>query len=157
MNTVVSFVWNRANVAKADARNRIYTRSLRKVGFIDNRSMGALPQNEEHWLVKIVRENQSATKVGGCFILRPLQKIPEAELQPLLHGMYEFAVHQDAVVLTPHDPTKFWVMTPEAKVAILDATNARSFIINHGGPLWERRSPAVDALAHETSKLKLDD
>jgi hypothetical protein len=158
VNTVVSFVWNRENIGRADPRNKLYTRSLRKVGVIDNRSeSGASPKNEEHWLVKIVRENQSSSKSGGCFVLRPLRMVPELELSPLLHGMYEFAVYNDSVVLTPHDQTKFWVMSVDAKISILDATKARSFVINHGGPLWERRSPASSALAHETNKLNLDD
>ena len=159
MLTVVDFVWNRENLGRQDARNKLYTRSLRKVGLIDNRSSGLLPQNNEHWLVKIVRENQSATKEGGCFILRPIERIDEKNLEPLCHGQYEFAIHQDSVVLTPHDQSakRFWVMTHDAKEAILDATGARSFVISHGGPIWERRGPAADVLTRETSKLKLDE
>ncbi len=155
MNTVVLFVsTNRMGDAPEGGwRNDLYTRSLRKIGFIDNRHPrgGAFPKKDEHWLVEIVRENMG-TK-GGCFILKPMRKIPNDDLMPLVVGMYELEAIEGAVIITPHDNTKTWVMSPKAKKAILEASDAQSFVINHGGTLWPRRKPAESVVESEAKKL----
>jgi hypothetical protein len=147
-------------------KNSIYTRSLRKIGFIDNRypKSGPYPKNNEYWKAEIMRENMTAN--GGCFILKPIRKVgdqfdndgavpinPSEDLLPLVVGMYELEDVDGAVVITPHDKTKLWVMSPVAKKAILDSTNAQSLVINHGGTLWPRRRPAETIVENEAKKL----
>lgn len=156
MKTVVQFVstGRRGDAPEGGWRNKLYSRSLRKIGFVDNRHPkdGPYPQNEEHWFVEIVRENLSANG-GGCFILKPLRLIPTEELMPLVVGMYEIATVDDAIIITPHDHTKMWVMSPKAKEAILSSSSAASLVINHGGSLWPRRKPAESLVEKEAKKL----
>lgn len=147
MNTVVLFVESRQSY-----KNKVISRSLRKVSFIDNRLLEeALPKPEEHWFVEIVRENLSDD--GGCFILKPLHLVPQDQLVPLLHGMYDLQIAHDSVVVNPKDMTKKWVMSPVAKRSILESTGCHSFVINHGGGPWRRRKKLSDVLAQETESL----
>lgn len=154
MNTVVMFVTTgRADESAGGGwRNRLYTRSLRKIGFIDHLypKDGDYPEPNEHWLVEILRENQNDR--GGCFILRPVRLVRDHGV--LVHGMYEISLHDNCVILTPHDGSKFWVMSPAAKKAILDAhPGASALVINHGGESWQKRRAAESFLASEAKRL----
>ncbi len=150
MRTVVMFVNNRRQQDDTD-RNSVITRTLRKVGFIDNRYASKAPQANEHWLVEIVRENTANS--GGCFILLPVEKLDEGEYHSLVHGSYDMDTVGDSVVLTPH-MEGFWVISPEAKTSILEATQgARSIVINHGGEDWKRREPAESLLSSGAKKV----
>jgi len=169
MKTVVLFVATnrRGDAPEGGWRNSLYTRSLRKIGVINNQHPrdGDYPQNNEYWLVEILRENLTAN--GGCFILKPLRKVgnhvgqeavptnPAEDILPLVIGMYEMETVDGAVIITPHDndKTKMWVMSPLAKKAIVDASDAQSFVINHGGTLWPRRRPAETVVENEAKKL----
>jgi len=156
MKTIVQFIRNhRTGEPEDNGRNRMYSRSLRKIGFIDNRypTESPWPHHDEHWLVEIVRENQNDN--GGCFILQPIQKVTKDELMPLLHGMYEIQADEDAVILVPHDSGHFWVMSPKAKKSILTETEgARALVISHGGMIWQRRRPP-ESLVESEAKLLL--
>lgn len=161
MRTVVQFIRNHRTKGKPDehGRNRMYSRSLRKIAFIDNRHPASqgMPAHNEHWLVDIVRENQNDK--GGCFILKPLMKVPEDELMPLVHGMYEMENDDDAILLTPTDTEKFWVLSPLAKKSILEETpNARALVIVHGSDkdqrkMWTRRRPPESLMEQEARAL----
>lgn len=158
METVVLFVdTGRHGKPEGGWKNKLYARTLRKIGFIDNRYLvnedNEYPKNNEHWLVKIVRENQS--KRGGCFILRPLKRIPNEELSPLVHGMYDMRRDEDAVIITPYDQTKYWVMSPAAKRAIQQAfgEETKAVVIDHGGGMWTRRKPPEDVVENEAQKF----
>jgi hypothetical protein len=167
VQTVVLFVSTnrRGDAPEGGWRNNIYTRSLRKIGFIDNRhpKSGPYPKNNEYWIAEVLRENMTAN--GGCFILKPLRKVgdhvgaeavalnPNEDLLPLIVGMYEIEVLEGAVIITPHNKA-LWVMSPTAKKAIMDATpDAHSLVINHGGTLWPRRKPAESVVEKEAKKL----
>jgi hypothetical protein len=143
-------------------KNKLWTRTLRKIGFVDNRYTGpAKPEPGEDWLVEVLRENQGrkappstdGRSGGGCLILRPIRKLEQKELLPLIHGMYELRTEEDIVILTPHDKAKFWVISPQTKNAILATTKANTIIIDHGGNLWPRRKSAESLLEQEASKL----
>ena len=153
MRTIVLFVDNRRTEEDAP-KNRVITRTLRKVGFIDTRYPRTLPypKAEEHWLVEISRENLSDH--GGCFIITPIRKVLAEEREPLVHGMYTIVNRDDSVIIEPNDKDKFWVMSPVAKKSILDATEgARSIVIDHGGGPWPRRSPAEGVISAGARKL----
>ena len=161
MKTVVQFIRNHRFGSEEDnGRNRIYARTLRKIGFIDNRypRSAPLPKHNEHWFVEIVRENQNDR--GGSFILRPISgPIPPEDLNPLIHGGYEITNDDDAVLITTKDPSKPWVMSPDAKKAILAETpNARALIIIHGETtddrkMWQRRRPPESLIETEAKAL----
>jgi hypothetical protein len=149
VKTVVLFLSTESN---GQWKNKMQTRTMRKIGFIDNRYTGEdKPQPGEHWLVEIIRENQSSK--GGCLILHPLKKLEKEDRVPLLHGMYDMRMEDDIVVLTPHDKTKFWMLSPKAKDAILDSTKANTIVIDHGGSLWPRRKSAESVLEREAKKM----
>ena len=156
MRTVVLFVLTgRQGKQPAEGwRNKLYTRSLKKVGFIDNRHLtrDGMPRADEHWLVEIIRENQS--KKGGCYILKPLEYISNDDLSPLIHGMYEMAEKDGVVMITPHDQSKNWVMSPKAKHDImLEYPGTKSIIINLGGDMWASRMSAEDVMAAEAKRM----
>jgi hypothetical protein len=150
VKTVVLFLSTDSDAAQW--KNKMQTRTLRKIGFIDNRYVGeARPLPGEYWMVEIIRENKSSK--GGCLILHPIQKIRKEEGVPLLHGMYDMRTEDDIVVLVPHDKDKYWMLSPKAKDAILAATKANTIVIDHGGPMWTRRRSAEDVLEQEAKKI----
>lgn len=152
MKTVVLFMRTGTTEHGSPWKNRLWTRTLRKIGFIDNRYTGAeKPRADEHWLVEVIRENQS--RKGGCLILTPIRKVETHERVPLVHGMYDIRVEGDVLVLVPHDKTKYWVISSEAKSSILAATKANTIIIDHGGELWNKRPSAEVVLEREARKL----
>jgi hypothetical protein len=159
MKTVVLFVETGRNGSPKNGwKNKIYTRDLRKIGFIDNRYMednpDKMPGGEEYWLVKILRENQS--RYGkGCFILRPIKRIVEDDLLPLVHGMYDMRLDEGSVVIEPHNKEQFWIMSPAAKKAIQSAFGEGSdaVVIDHGGGMWARRKPAEDVVEDAAERI----
>jgi hypothetical protein len=162
MKTVVQFIRNhRTGEPEDNGRNRMYTRSLRKIGFIDNRypRSAPWPKHNEHWVVEIPREKQNDK--GGCFILKPFGDGPikEDDLMPLVHGMYTISGDEDAVLITPNDTGKTWVMSPAAKKAILAETpDARALVIVHGTTeedrkMWQRRRPPESLMEQEAKAL----
>lgn len=149
MNTVVQFIKNRS--PGAGGRNQVFSRSLRKVAFIDNRFEGPVhPKPGEHWFVEIVRENQSEN--GGCFVLKPIHCIPKSSLSPLVHGMYDMHTDGDAIILRPKETGKFWVMSPTSK-QLITWDGIRVVVIDHGGPMWQRRRPAASVMENEAKRL----
>ena len=154
MLTVVQFNQTGDSPNGSPWKNSLYTRTLRKIGFIDNRiQLEPPPKAGEHWLVKVVREN-SSTNSKGCLILQPIRKIDESELTPLLHGEYTVTVQDDIIILNPPDPKKFWVLRPRAKDSLIRSGDANVIVINHGGTLWSRRRPADDVLRSATQSLR---
>ncbi len=156
MRTVVYFVKSNDN---KKWKNRIHTKSMRRIGFIDNRhpTTPPYPRANEHWLVEILRENQNDS--GGCFILKPIECV-EGKQVPLVHGMYDLDVKDDAVILTPREEPeasstdkKFWVISPKAKRAILSACEARAIVIKYDGDMWPKRRPAESVLESEARRL----
>jgi hypothetical protein len=158
MQTVVMFFDTSPETSPSGTwKNRLYSRSLRKIAFIDNKHPreGDYPKDGEQWLVEIVRENQNAK--GGCFILKPIRRIEREQIIPLVHGMYDLEVVQGTIILTPKEQGKFWVLSPEAKKAMLETAGAHAMVINHGGnPTWPKRRPAESVFENEAKRL-LDD
>lgn len=158
MLTVVQFLETNDEIApKGGWKNKLCTRTLRKIGFIDNRTtLDSYPRPREHWLVEILRENQKANG-HGCLILKPIRRIDEPDQTPLLHGMYELKKVDDVVVLVPNDKSKFWVLSPKAKDAIIQSMKANAIVIDHGGSMWQRRKSAEAFLEQEAKKLLSDE
>lgn len=157
MKTVVLFVrMHAADRKKSNGKNAIFTRSLRKIAFIDNREFNYqapdYPKEGELWLVDVVRENPSAT--GGCLILHPESRLDRDDVSPLVHGMYDMERHDDAVILKPHSEG-LWVMSPAAKRAIQEAfgPEVKTVVIDHGGGIWNRRKPVETVVADEAAQL----
>ena len=151
MRTVALFV---SNGKARQGQNNVYTRSMRKIAFIDNRHLkkDGYPKVDEYWLTEIVRENQGNN--GGCFIVKPLEPVKKDDLVPLVHGMYDLRMDEDAIIITPRDQSKLWVLSPEAKRAILRSSpNARALVIDQGGDMWPRRKPPESVIESEARKL----
>jgi len=135
-------------------------RSLRKVSFIDDRylaSRNGMPRVNEHWLVEIVRENLTH-RGGGSFVIKPIQPIPDDDLVPLVHGSYDMRIDEDALILTPRDLSRYWVMSPQAKKALMRASSTeeheiRALVISQGGEMWQRRRPPEAVMQTEAKKL----
>lgn len=161
MQTVVKFIKNEHD----STRNKVVARTLRKVSFIDDRylaSRNGMPRFNEHWLVEIVRENlTNRPGGGGSFVVKPIQPISDDDLAPLVHGSYDMRTDEDALILTPRDMSRFWVMSPEAKKALMRASSTeeqaiRALVISHGGEMWQRRRPPESVMQAEAKKLLKD-
>lgn len=156
MLTVVLFVDRNTDVMSMQKgkklasarRNQLMTRTLRKIGFIDdvtpNYDLESYPQAGEYWLVDIVRENVGTAPNKGCFVLKPIKRV--TSLNPLIPGMYSSEVYHGTIVLTPPDLDKFWVLSSPAKKTLLDSyEGCNAIVINHGGEKrWRRRKPAAE-------------
>lgn len=157
MLTVVQFLeTDESNAPKGGWKNKLCTRALRKIGFIDNRIvLPQAPRAREHWLVEILRENQKPNG-HGCMILKPIRRVDEHERVVLLDGMYDVKKLDDIALLVPKDKTKLWVLSPSAKDSIIQSMNANAIVIDHGGDMWPRRKAAETVLEQEARRLLQD-
>ena len=152
MQTIVSFLTNKNVGQRYD--NRLFTRSLLKIGLIDSAYVGPMPKAKEHWVVEIVRENIRPN--GGSFLLRPVKLVTDHK--PLLVNRYDMAVKNDAVIVTPKELGPNWVMSPIAKAEIARSFGVATLVLSHdGGSDWERRSSPDDVLAKAAKAVTSED
>lgn len=74
MITLVKFIRNK----QKNAKNKLVTRTLGKVGVIHSAIYEAMPEkprNDEFWYAEIIDEVGKGLSTG-CFILNPLKKVP---------------------------------------------------------------------------------
>lgn len=100
IRTVVKFCRN------PDERqaNRLFSRTLGKIAFIDHRWLDRQPDDKptegQFWLVDVVHETRSG-EARGSFLVHPLQRVEERELKRLLPGMYREHHHGGVLLLEP--------------------------------------------------------
>lgn len=144
MRTVVTF----AESPRAGARNRVITRTLRKVGMVDVKYPADQPQPKpgETWLVEVVRENLAADS-PGAFILQPVSLLRPEEVTALQLNDFTSEVYGTSLVLTPKDATRKYLLHDTARREIQEKHTAiESVLVHHGGDLWPRRKPPEAAL-----------
>lgn len=115
IKTVVKFYKN----PHQHSQNPIITRTLLKVGIIDNQWRGQVyPQDGEIWLVRINRETCPGMN-KGCFILSPLQKIEPKDLSHIVPGMYDEQIKNGILHIRPKSGLlRFPILTLTHKDAI---------------------------------------
>lgn len=98
--------------------SKLITKTLCKVGFISRRYNGELPLNEEFWKCRIADEVSPGQK-RGCWMLEPLSKIQETDIQRLVPGFYDERLVNGVLFVTPHEPGQ-WIMPLPLKKSITD-------------------------------------
>ena len=103
--------------------NKLMTKTLLKVGFIDNdwldKSNGArVPADGEFWLVDVVHET-CASQAKGCFLLHPIRLVDSTALNRLLPGMYEEHHEEGCLVLEPKTGGINWLLPLTHKKSIV--------------------------------------
>lgn len=109
VRTVVKFYENHDE----NNANKLFTKSLRKIGFIDKKWSESdhkeTPEDHEFWLVDIVHETCSG-EPKGCFILHPIRKVDADSLNRLLPGMYSEEDHNGCMILEPKVGGVNWLL-----------------------------------------------
>ena len=120
LRTIVKFYENHM----ADNSNKIMTKTLLKVGFVDNEwldtSNGSrAPKDGEFWLVDVVHET-CPYKAKGCFLMHPIRLVDNTSLNRLLPGMYTERREGGCLILEPKTGGINWLLPLTHKRSILD-------------------------------------
>ncbi len=119
IRTVVKFCRN------PDERhaNRLFSRTLGKIAFIDHRWSDGQPEvtpvNGEFWLVDVVHET-CAGEARGSFLVHPIRLVEERNLKRLLPGMYQERRHGKVLLLEPDIGGCRWLLPLLHRKAIAD-------------------------------------
>ena len=106
-----------SNVNKHNS-SKLITKTLGKVGFISRDYAGTLPHNEEFWKCSIVDEITPGQN-KGCWVLTPLEKIPENEVQKLIPGFYDEQLIEGILYIYPNENGN-WILPLVHKKSISD-------------------------------------
>lgn len=130
--------WSNPN---KENRNRIFSRSLGKIAFVDNNFTGVRPDQNEFWLSDITFEINPG-KSSGCFLCEPFKKLNWEELIPLNRSMCTLTNYNkcsSTLILTPinfqEEDLVPWILPFSFRGEILKsvATCISSIIVNLGG------------------------
>ena len=117
IRTVVKFYENH----KPSNANKLFTKTLRKIGFIDNdwlhQQPDLQPQDHEFWLVDVVHETCHG-EGKGCFLMHPIRAVDANNLNWLLPGMYREETHDGLVLLEPNNGGFHWLVSRRLKHAV---------------------------------------
>ena len=136
METLVKFIPN-TDPSKA---NKIISRTLGKLAHIDKEWSPPhgvdSPRPEEIWRVNVVRETRPSQN-RGCFLVHPIQRIPDSEISHLAVGMYEEERHPCGIVIVrPFNPKLNWIMPLDNKKFIMKHRDAYALVVCLDGELW---------------------
>jgi len=118
IRTVVKFYENH----EPTNSNKLMTKTLLKVAFIDNEWMDSnqkaeIPKDGEFWLVDIIHETcQGQPK--GCFLVHPIRKVDSTSLSRLLPGMYDEINRSGCLILEPKTGGLSWLLPLRHKQSI---------------------------------------
>lgn len=99
-------------------RNALFSRTMRKIAFIDSAWSGEVrPAHEEFWLVDVVHETCPG-EARGCLLVNPLRKVEFGSIGWLVPGMFTEHNHGGFLVLVPHTGGVNWMTSKSFKVAI---------------------------------------
>jgi hypothetical protein len=113
-------------------KNRIISRTLRKIGVVPSTSE-VQPQAGEFWRVRITQE-VAPGQVKGCFVLELISKL-NSEPGLLVPGFYSEQLVGDpmpVLVVTPTKPGD-WILPVDHKRMFSAQRNVSAVIINLGG------------------------
>jgi len=125
-------------------QNKLLSRTLGKISFIDNNYQGPRPQDGEFWLSDIVSEIKPS-QVGGCFLCEPFQKVDYNDLVPIsplsctVNRVFKSILTIDPVCReTPDRRPIPWILTLNHKTKLM-TSEIVAVIVNLGGTYWQRR------------------
>ncbi|NIT77380.1 MAG: hypothetical protein GWN58_23500 [Anaerolineae bacterium] len=125
-------------------QNALISRTLGKICFIDNAYRGPHPEPGDFWLSNVVKETR-ASRVAGCFLAEPFQKVAYESLIPIsplsctvLQPFPGTLVIDPVRLETPEGALIPWIVTKNHKAKLM-ADNVIAVLVNLGGDWWERR------------------
>ena len=109
------------NNGNQENSNKIITKTMGKVAFIDRSYQGPLPKGdeEEFWRVKIVDERKPGER-SGCFIIEPLERVKPVDLKHLVQGFYEEKMENGVLFILPKNPGHNWILPLTHRKSIRD-------------------------------------
>ncbi len=120
VRTVVKFYENH----EPSNANKIFSKTLRKVAFIDHEWLDSnpniSPEDGEFWVVDVIHETCPG-QGKGAFLLHPLKKIEPGELNRLLPGMYDEDNHNGCLILNPKNGGINWLVPKRHKQSVKGA------------------------------------
>lgn len=129
METVVFFFKNNRD----ESENKMCSRTLLRIAFIDSQYQGVGPKPGEYWRVDVSQERRGPGP--GCFIVRPLRKAERTV--SLIHGNYDMSIIRDVLIITPRrEPERSWMLSRNAKKELCNTTGANAVVVNLGGEMW---------------------
>jgi len=125
-------------------QNRLISRTLGKICFIDNNYRGPHPDPGDFWLSNVVKETR-AGQVGGCFLAEPFQRVPYEHLVPIsplsctIQAPFRGTLVVDPIRLeTPEGHAIPWIVTKNHKARLMNKEIV-AVVVNLGGQWWDRR------------------
>ena len=82
--------------------NKLTTRTLGKIGFVDKKFSNIRVQEDEIWRVRILDENQPGAD-RGCFLLEPLHKLERTKIAYVIPGVTSQRIVNGIMVLVPEE------------------------------------------------------
>ena len=123
--------------------NALISRTLGKICFIANDYRGPRPAHGEFWLSNLVKETK-ASRVAGCFLAEPFQKVAYEILVPLsplsctiLQPFPGTLVIDPVRLETPEGHLIPWIVTRNHKAKLMGGTIIAA-VVNLGGGWWTR-------------------
>lgn len=131
IRNVSSLVKFRANLDNPHSKNRILTKTLGKVGFIDSQYRGILPSDEEFWFASIDSMVTKGSPSSGIFVLTPIKKIDRNDICYLTHGMYSYEDDAGVRYVFPKMKNAWWVMSLQDRRLLFNDKIHAVVIVNH--------------------------
>lgn len=110
---------------RAKNKNLMVSRTFGKVAVIDKGWMRAMdghismPQDQELWLVDLVRETCPGTN-KGLFIMQPRRLLEFSEVSVLVLGMYEEEFLAGVLYIRPKHKGPYWILPTQLRKTIED-------------------------------------
>jgi hypothetical protein len=104
-------------------KNSVVSRTFGKVAVIDKAWIKAMtghiemPQDQELWIVDLVRETCPGTN-RGLLIMQPRRKLDNSEISVLVLGMYEEELIQGLLYIRPKHKGPFWILPNALKKSL---------------------------------------
>lgn len=131
IRNVCSLVKFRANLDNPTSKNRILTKTLGKVGFIDSQYRGILPSDEEFWFSSIDSMVTKGSPSSGIFVLTPIKRIERDDICYLTHGMYDIEDDAGVRYVMPKIKEAWWVMSLQDRRLLFGDRIHAVVIVNH--------------------------
>lgn len=125
--------------------NRLLSRTLGKIAFVDNSFCGPMPSEGSFWFSSITLEIK-AGKVGGCFLAEPFEPIKREQLLPLQRSECTLSLiaKDSTIIVNPMQVTKEnsgktlpWILPLNLR-RDLESPKVIAIVVNLGGQDWTR-------------------
>ena len=152
--TLVKF---RVNLDNPHSKNRILTKTLGKVGFINAQYRGIAPSDEDFWLASIDSMVTKGAPSSGIFVLTPIKSVHRDDIMYLTHGMYTYEDDAGVRYVFPKHKNAWWVMSLQDRRLLFDEKIHAIVIVNHDhDPATSLKNASQDVGVERLNQRELD-